>query len=73
MNTLFVGNLPYQVTEETLVEAVESYLGKKGCISKVRMGLDRETGRSRGFAYVDVADREVADTVSRLFFSLKIP
>lgn len=49
--TLHVGNLPFQTTEEGLREAFEGY----GDVRAVRLLLDRETGRPRGFAYVEMS------------------
>ncbi|MDI7276292.1 MAG: RNA-binding protein [Anaerolineae bacterium] len=48
---LFVGNLPYTTTESTLRELFSRY----GTVEGAQVALDRETGRSRGFAFVDMA------------------
>ena len=55
-NRLFVGNLSFQTTEEDLQQAFQSY----GEIAEIRLVLDRDTGRSRGFAFVAMADDEAA-------------
>jgi cold-inducible RNA-binding protein len=47
---LFVGNLSYSVTEQELREAFQS---EKVELRSVRIALDRETGRPRGFAFVE--------------------
>lgn len=47
-NRLYVGNLSYQSTEETIREQFSAY----GDVSDVHVVLDRDTGRSRGFAFV---------------------
>jgi len=60
---LFVGNLPYDTTEAELRE----HFGTVGPLSHVFMPVDRETGRPRGFAFVEFAERELADAaVARL-------
>jgi len=50
---LFVGNLSYDVTESELREL----FSEVGAVTVVRLPLDRETGRPRGFAFVDFAER----------------
>lgn len=49
---LFVGNLSYDVTEADLRE----YFGTVGPVSYVYLPTDRETGKKRGFAFVEYAD-----------------
>jgi len=53
---LYVGNLAYSVTEAELREVFE----KSGAITEVKMVLDRETGRPRGFAFVEMASESAA-------------
>ncbi|BAC89332.1 RNA recognition motif domain-containing protein [Gloeobacter violaceus] len=48
--TLFVGNLPFSATEQEIVEAFTEY----GEVKSVKIPMDRETGRPRGFAFVDL-------------------
>jgi RNA recognition motif-containing protein len=60
---LFVGNLPYQSSEAELRE----YFSPVAPPSQVVMPVDRETGRPRGFAFVDFSDRPVAEEVIRRF------
>src|SRR5262245_51579152 len=52
---LFIGNLPYAATEADLRE----HLSSVGAPTQVVLPTDRETGRPRGFAFVDYADRAV--------------
>jgi cold-inducible RNA-binding protein len=47
-NKIYVGNLPFNTTEEDLKSEFSSY----GDIQDVRLITDRETGRSKGFAFV---------------------
>ena len=47
---LYVGNLPFSATEDELREL----FGQHGSVESVRVITDRETGRSRGFAFVEM-------------------
>jgi RNA recognition motif-containing protein len=60
---LFIGNLPYSATEADLRE----HLSSVGEPAQVVLPTDRETGRPRGFAFVDYADRTVAEEAIRRF------
>lgn len=60
--TLYVGNLAYGVDERTLTQAVER-VTSRGAVVECRIATDRETGRRRGFGYVDLASREDARRV----------
>jgi cold-inducible RNA-binding protein len=60
---LFVGNLSYDVTESELREL----FSQAGTVTQVRIPLDRETGRPRGFAFLDLEDRAQAnEAINRL-------
>jgi RNA recognition motif-containing protein len=48
--SIYVGNLSYQVTEEDLKGAFAEY----GTVNRVQLPTDRETGRPRGFAFVEM-------------------
>ena len=50
-NKLFVGNLNYRTTDETLFEAFSAI----GNVESATVITDRETGRSRGFGFVEMA------------------
>lgn len=52
--TLYVGNLPWTTTSEELTE----FFGQYGNVVGSRIITDRETGRSRGFGFVEVADED---------------
>ena len=60
---LFIGNLPYAATEPEL----RDHLSSVGEPAQIVLPTDRETGRPRGFAFVDYADREVAEEAIRRF------
>lgn len=47
--TLYVGNIPYTVSEKDLQSAFSAY----GNVESVKIIKDRETGRSKGFAFVE--------------------
>ncbi|AUT01049.1 RNA recognition motif domain-containing protein [Aliinostoc sp. HNIBRCY26] len=49
--SIYIGNLSYQVTEEDLKLAFAEY----GKVNRVQLPTDRETGRPRGFAFVEMA------------------
>jgi RNA recognition motif-containing protein len=50
--TIYVGNLSYQATEEDLKAVFAEY----GKVKRVVLPTDRETGRMRGFAFVEMAE-----------------
>ena len=50
--TIFIGNLSW----ETEVEDLEQLFSNYGAVKKCYLPLDRETGRKRGFAFVDLSD-----------------
>jgi RNA recognition motif-containing protein len=54
---IYVGNLAYGVTEDQLRDAFSQY----GAVSRVNLIIDRETGRSKGFAFVEMDDNSEAD------------
>jgi RNA recognition motif-containing protein len=60
---LFIGNLPYAASEAELRE----HLSSVGEPTQIVLPTDRETGRPRGFAFVDYADRAVAEEAIRRF------
>lgn len=56
MKNLFVGNLPFTATEDELRDLFSAF----GEIQQVRIMTDRDTGKSRGFAFVEMTDDEAA-------------
>lgn len=56
-NTLFVSNFPFTTTEDDLRGTFEPM----GAIQSVRIIVDRETGRSRGFAFIEFAEPQALD------------
>jgi RNA recognition motif-containing protein len=59
---LFVGNLPYDATEED----IRVHFSTAGNVLNVFVPLDRETGRKRGFAFVEYGDAAAANEAIRL-------
>jgi RNA recognition motif-containing protein len=51
---LYVGNLSFQMREEDLKELFEAF----GEVTSVKIITDRETGRSKGFGFVELANQE---------------
>jgi cold-inducible RNA-binding protein len=49
---LYVGNMAFSTTEDQLREVFSQY----GTVTKVQLIMDRETGRPRGFAFVEMSD-----------------
>ena len=52
MKKLYVGNISFQTSEDDLREAFSQF----GTVSSAQVVMDRDTGRSRGFAFVEMAD-----------------
>jgi cold-inducible RNA-binding protein len=59
---LYVGNLPFQTTEEDLSDL----FSQAGNVESVRIITDRDTGRSRGFGFVEMGDDEAEKAIEEL-------
>lgn len=60
---LYVGNLPFSATEESLTEAFSQH----GNVESARIITDRESGRSKGFGFVEMsADSEAEAAINKL-------
>lgn len=57
MKTIFVGNLDFRITED----AIRALFEPHGTVDRVTLMRDRATGRSRGFAFVEMSDTGEAD------------
>jgi RNA recognition motif-containing protein len=57
MKNIFVGNLDFAATESSIRELFERH----GAVDRVALMTDRDTGRSRGFAFVEMTDAAQAD------------
>ena len=58
---IYIGNIPFTSTEEELRTVFERH----GDVASVSVITDRETGRSRGFAFVEMDDESAADNAIR--------
>jgi cold-inducible RNA-binding protein len=63
LNRLFVGNLSYQTMENDLQE----YFSQAGVVTSVNLMLDKVTGKSRGFAFIEFATAEEANKAVEQF------
>lgn len=59
---LFVGNLPFSVSEQRLQELFE----RAGAVASVAIPVDRETGRKRGFAFVEMDTQSAAEEAIKI-------
>ena len=62
MQTIYVGNLPFEVDEE----AVGRLFGAYGDVAKVTLVVDQDTGRPRGFGFVEMAAEAAQAAVDAL-------
>lgn len=60
--TIYVGNLSYSTTEQELREL----FGQHGVVESARVMTDRDTGQSRGFAFVDMPDADAVAAMQAL-------
>lgn len=62
-NKIYVGNLSYSVRSETLEES----FGQYGAVQSAKVIMDRDTDRSKGFGFVEMAtSAEASDAISSL-------
>lgn len=61
MKRLYVGNLPYQMTDAELNELFAAY----GAVESAQVIVDRETGRSKGFGFVQMGNPAEADAATQ--------
>ena len=60
---LYIGNLPYSATED----ALRGEFSKLGSVDSVKIITDRDTGRSKGFAFIEMStDAEAEEAISSL-------
>jgi RNA recognition motif-containing protein len=62
-NKLYVGNLSYQTTEDDL----RTMFAQAGTVESVSLIKDRDTGRSKGFAFVEMSSQSEAEQAIKLF------
>lgn len=61
MSSVFVGNIAWRTTEQELGDAFSRY----GQVQSVKIIQDRETGRSKGFGFIEFADPSCIDAACR--------
>ncbi len=59
---IYVGNLPFSATEDTVRELFQAH----GTVESVNLITDRETGRPRGFGFVEMPEEEADAAISSL-------
>jgi len=62
LKKIFVGNLDFSATEES----IRSLFAPHGTVESVQLVTDRDTGRSRGFAFVEMAEAEANKAIAAL-------
>lgn len=62
-NKLFVGNIPYSSSEESLSEA----FSEAGTVDSAKIIMDKNTGRSRGFGFVEMSSQKEAEKAIEMF------
>ncbi len=62
MTTIYVGNLPFSATEQEVRELFERH----GKVDSVKIINDRETGRPRGFCFVDMPSGEAQNAIQAM-------
>ena len=60
-SSVFVGNIAFSITEEQLIAIFETV----GRVLRFRLITDKDTGRSKGFGFLDFADPDAADSAIR--------
>ncbi len=65
---LYVGNLPFKTTSQDL----EEMFAQAGTVESATLVTDRDTGRSRGFGFVEMASREEGEAAIRQFNGAEI-
>ncbi len=62
MTTIYVGNLPFNATEQDLRALFERH----GTVESVKLIMDRETGKPRGFGFVDMPQGDAQNAIAEL-------
>lgn len=60
MKNLFVGNLPFSLSQDEMTEHLRAAFEAFGGVARVSVISDRETGKPRGFAFVEMEDDDCA-------------
>jgi len=62
MTSIFVGNISWKATDTDLKQLFESY----GTVNSARIISDRDTGKSRGFGFVEMNDSDAKEAITKL-------
>ena len=62
MKKLYIGNLPFTASEDEIKEA----FGAHGTVHSVALIMDRETGRPRGFGFIEMDDDAISNVIQAL-------
>lgn len=62
MKSIYVGNMPYSATKEQIAEL----FGRFGKVQSVKIILDKESKRPKGFCFVEMGDEEALEAISAL-------
>ncbi len=62
MKSIYVGNVPYSATKEQLSELFEKF----GKVHSVKIILDKESKRPKGFCFVEMEDSEALEAIAKL-------
>src|SRR5436190_219524 len=62
MKTIYVGNLPFNATEEE----VRNLFAQHGTVHSVKLISDRDTGRPRGFGFVEMEGADASKAIERI-------
>ena len=62
MTKLYVGNLPFTATEES----VRTLFAPHGTVEKLSLIMDRETGRPRGFGFIEMSNADASRAMQAL-------
>lgn len=65
---IYVGNLPYSVTNSVL----ESNFAEFGDVSSAKVMMDRDTGRSKGFGFVEMASADAAEAAIKALNGMSV-
>lgn len=60
--TLYVGNLPWNISEQELRQAFEAHAP----VNSARIITERETGRARGFGFIEVEDNDAPKVIKEM-------
>ncbi len=62
IKTIYVGNLPFSATEEE----IRDLFGRHGSVESVKLVTDRDSGRPRGFGFVEMDESEAKSAIASL-------